>query len=153
MTVVVGLRPDGWDLHRQQHRAGQDRCGDVVSDGDHDAVELVDAELAEGFIPGGIGANHLRELAVHGLDDLLVGVDADDLGAVRHELEGEGAAESSEADDRDRVGLGDATRGVAAEDRESSQLRASPSGTRRGSSGRGARSRTRASGGRDGRGT
>ena len=46
------------------------------------------------------------------LHELLVGVDAEHLGAAGHELEGERAAEPAEADDGDRVGLGDAARGV-----------------------------------------
>ena len=140
-SVTAFAQIDG-DLHAEQDRAREDRCLHVGADRHHDAVELVDGELAQRLLLRRVGAHDLGELAVVRLDELLVGVDAEHLGAGGHEFEREGAAEASQPDDGDRVGLGDTPRGVA-EESESSQWRAFPSGIRRGSAGRAGRGRSR----------
>ena len=43
----------------------------------------------------------VREPAVERLDDVLARIDAEHLGALVHELEGEGLPEAAQADDRD----------------------------------------------------
>lgn len=106
---------------------------------DDDAVELVDRELVQHLAFGGVGAHDLRELAVEGLDDVFIEVDAEHLGAGCHELERERTSESAEADHGDRVRLGDAPRSFAgAELRELSQWPAFLSEVRTGSVARGA---------------
>ena len=60
----------------------------------------------------------MGQKAVVALHDVLVVVDAEHLGAVRHQFEGEGASEASEADHGHGARLGDPVRVRAGEERE-----------------------------------
>ena len=59
------------------------------------------AELAHRLLVGGVGLHDVGQPAGQRLDGAGVGVDAEHLGAPGHQLQGEGLAESAEADHGD----------------------------------------------------
>ena len=72
---------------------------------DDDPVEVRDRQLAQGLLLRAVGPDDVGEPPVHLLHELLARVDAEHVGARRHQLEGEGGAEPAQPDDGDRVRL------------------------------------------------
>ena len=102
VLTVERLGPDVADLQLREQRGGQDAGLLVVADGDHRALEVVDAERAERIDVGGVGGDHLPELTGQPLDHALPGVDRQHLGADPHQLGRQRRTESPQADDDDR---------------------------------------------------
>ena len=98
------------DSEPHEDRGGEDARLDIDADRHDGAFEFVHAQLAEGFLIGGIGPHHVGEFRAHGLHDFLVKVDAEHIGAGCHQFPGDRLAEPTQSDDDDGVGLSDARR-------------------------------------------
>lgn len=84
-----------------KQRGGEDAGFEVGADGDDGAVELVDAQLTQGVLLGGVGPHGVGERTGYGLHHFRVLVDAEDLGVLVDEFQGQGAAEAAQSDDDD----------------------------------------------------
>ena len=100
--VADRLGPDVLDLHLHQHRGDQDAGLDVRADGDHGAIELVDAEFAQRVEIGAVGGNHPREMTGQALHQLGRLIDGQHLDTATSQLQRDRTSEAPQPDHHNR---------------------------------------------------